>query len=225
LFRKNFGFRILDFGLFIPDFFPQSAIRNQLTMLRINDTIFSFNILEKKFRCNLAACKGNCCRYGDSGAPLSNDEAKILEDILETIKPYLTPEGIAAIEEKGTSITDFENEKVTPLIGNEECAYTIKDGGIFLCAIEKAWSEGKVAFRKPLSCHLFPIRIKQYSDFKAVNYEELAICSPARLSGEREGLYVYKFLKEPLIRALGEEMYNDLCISADELRKNKTIRK
>ena len=88
-------------------------------MLRIDDTIFSFDILEKKFRCNLAACQGSCCRYGDSGAPLSASEAHILDDIWEVVEPYLRPEGVAAVEEKGKSITDFENERVTPLIGNE----------------------------------------------------------------------------------------------------------
>lgn len=194
-------------------------------MLRIGDTIFSFDILEKKFRCNLPACLGSCCRYGDSGAPLSSGEAHILEDIWTEVKPYLRAEGIAAIEKQGKSITDFENEKVTPLIGNEECAYAILQDNIFMCGIEKAWSEGKVHFRKPLSCHLFPVRIKYYSDFIAVNYEELAICSPARKIGAEEGIYVYEFLKEPLIRALGEELYKELCIAAVELRKNKTLKK
>jgi hypothetical protein len=194
-------------------------------MLRINDTIFSFDILEKKFRCNLRECLGNCCRYGDSGAPLSANEAHILEDIRDKVKPYLRPEGIAAIEEKGTSVTDFENENVTPLIGNEECAYTTKKDKIFLCGIEQAWSDGKISFRKPLSCHLFPVRIKYYSDFRAVNYEELAICSPARIAGDRNGIFVYEFLKEPLTRALGKKLYNDLCIAATELRKNRTLKK
>jgi hypothetical protein len=194
-------------------------------MLRIDDTIFSFDILEKKFRCNLPLCLGNCCRYGDSGAPLSAAEAHMLVEIWPDVKPYLTPEGISAIEEKGKSITDFENERVTPLINNEECAYTILKDNILMCGIEQAWSDGKISFRKPLSCHLFPIRIKYYSDFKAVNYEELAICSPARKTGTEEGVYVYEFLKEPLIRAIGEEMYKDLCIAAVELRKNKTLKK
>lgn len=168
---------------------------------------------------------GNCCRDGDSGAPLSNEEAKILEDIWSRVKPYLRPEGIKVIEEKGRSITDFENEKVTPLIGNEECAYAILKDGIFMCGIEQAWSEGKVNFRKPLSCHLFPARVKYFSDFRAVNYEELAICSPARNTGEQEEVYLYEFLKEPLIRAFGEEMYNDLCIAAAELRKSDQMKK
>jgi len=194
-------------------------------MLRIDDTIFSFDVLEKKFRCNLPKCHGNCCRYGDSGAPLNAYEAQILKDIWVIVKPYLRAEGIAAIEEKGTSMVDFENDNVTPLIGNEECAYTVLKDNILFCGIEQAWTDGKISFRKPLSCHLFPVRIKNYSDFRAVNYEELAICSPARVTGEREGLYVYEFLKEPLIRALGTDLYNDLCIAARELRKNKTIKK
>jgi hypothetical protein len=194
-------------------------------MLRIDDTIFSFDILEKKFRCNLPVCLGNCCRYGDSGAPLSAAEAHILDDIWNEVKPYLRQEGVAAIEEKGKSVTDFENENVTPLIGNEECAYTVMQDNVFMCGIEKAWSDGKVTFRKPLSCHLFPVRIKYYSDFKAVNYEELAICSAARTLGIDQGIYVYEFLKEPLIRVLGEERYNELCIAANELRKNKTLKK
>jgi hypothetical protein len=194
-------------------------------MLRIDDTIFSFDILEKKFRCSLPLCHGNCCLYGDSGAPLSADEAHILENIWNEVKPYLRPEGVAAIDKNGRSIVDFENDRVTPLIGNKECAYTVVKDNIFMCGIEQAWSDGKIDFRKPLSCHLFPVRIKYFSDFRAVNYEELSICSDARKTGTEEGIYVYEFLKEPLIRAMGEEMYKELCVAASELRKNKTIKK
>jgi hypothetical protein len=192
-------------------------------MLRIDNTIFSFDILEKKFRCNLPLCCGNCCLYGDSGAPLSVSETLILEEIWTEVKPYLRPEGVAAIEENGRSIMDFENERVTPLIKNKECAYTIINDNIFMCGIEKAWSDGKINFKKPLSCHLFPARIKYYSDFRAVNYEELSICSSGRSTGTEEGVYLYEFLREPLIRSLGEELYKELCIAAVELRKNKTI--
>ena len=156
---------------------------------------------------------------------MTADEAHILADIWSQVRAYLRPEGILAIEEKGTSVVDFENDNVTPLIGNEECAYTTIKDNILFCGIEQAWTDDKISFRKPISCHLFPIRIKHYSDFRAVNYEELAICSPARITGEREGIYVYEFLKEPLIRALGEDMYKDLCIAAKELRKNKTLKK
>jgi hypothetical protein len=194
-------------------------------MLRIDDTIFSLDILEKKFCCDLPACLGNCCRYGDSGAPLSISEADILEVIWPEVKPYLRAEGIAAIEEKGRSVTDFENDRVTTLIGNAECAYTIEKDGILMCGIEQAWSDGRISFQKPLSCHLFPVRIKKYSEFNAVNYVELSICAPARRKGDEGGVYVYEFLKEPLIRAVGKEMYADLCIAAVELRKNNPFKK
>ena len=189
-------------------------------MLRIGDTIFSLDILEKRFRCDLPECLGNCCRYGDSGAPLTGEEVVILEKIWPEVKPYLRSEGISVIEEEGTSVKDFENDTVTPLIGNEECAYSILEGNIFMCGIEKTWSEGKITFQKPVSCHLFPARIKQFKGFQAVNYQELSICHSALRCGQTQGIYVYEFLKTPLIRALGEETYTELCIAAEELRKN-----
>jgi len=189
-------------------------------MLRINDTIFSLDILEKKFKCNLPRCLGSCCRYGDSGAPLSEEEVDTLKEIWPDVKPYLRPEGIEVIEKEGTSIRDFENDQVTPLVGNEECAYAVLDNNVFMCGIEKAWSEGKISFQKPVSCHLFPARIKRYSGFIAVNYQELSICHTAVGYGKAKGVYVYEFLKIPLIRVLGEETYNELCIAAEELRRN-----
>ena len=190
-------------------------------MLRIDNTIFSLDVLERKFICDLRDCRGSCCREGDSGAPLSDEEVGILKEIYPEIKIYLRSEGIEAIETQGTSMLDFENENVTPLISDAECAYTIVENGIFRCAIEKAWTEGKIVFQKPLSCHLFPIRTKKFSDFLAVNYQELPICSGARRKGAAEKVFVYEFLREPLIRALGEKMYGELCIAAEELRKNK----
>jgi hypothetical protein len=189
-------------------------------MLRIEDNIISLNILDKKFCCDLPQCLGNCCRYGDSGAPLSPDEVKILKNIYADVSPYLRESGKSAIAEKGTSIVDFEGEAVTPLVGNEECAYSILEGNIFMCGIERAWADGKIEFRKPLSCHLFPVRTKKYSNFTAVNYEEWAICLAAREKGMSEGKFVYEFLKEPLIRALGDEVYFQICIAAEEFRKN-----
>ncbi len=191
-------------------------------MLRIGDTIFSLDLFEKKFKCDLSKCLGNCCRYGDSGAPLTNKEVSILDEIWPDVKPYLRPEGVSVIEAEGTSVTDFENDNVTPLIGNEECAYTLLNDNIFMCGIEKAWSEGKISFQKPISCHLFPVRIKQYSQFRAVNYQELSICHTALQSGSYDGVFVYEFLKVPLIRELGQEIYDDLCVAAKELRKNPT---
>ena len=195
--------------------------KNKLTtgMLRIGDTIFSLDIIEKKFSCDLQLCKGVCCRYGDSGAPLTVGEVEILEEIFPDVKPFLRGDGISAIEEQGTSTTDSDNDKVTPLIDNLDCAYSVFDGEILMCGIEKAWSEGKISFRKPLSCHLFPLRIKQFSGFTAVNYQELSICSGGRETGNRAGIYLYEFLKEPMIRAFGEEMYNELCVAARHIRE------
>jgi hypothetical protein len=189
-------------------------------MLRIEDNIISLNILDKKFCCDLGQCLGNCCRYGDSGAPLTKDEVIILGSIRSEVLPYLRDAGKKAIAEKGLSVVDFEGENVTPLVGNEECAYAILEGNIYMCGIERAWSEGKITFRKPLSCHLFPVRTKKYSDFTALNYEEWSICMAAREKGRNEEIYVYEFLKEPLIRALGEDVYSKICIAAEEFRKN-----
>ncbi|MBN2633175.1 MAG: DUF3109 family protein, partial [Bacteroidales bacterium] len=151
--------------------------------------------------------------------PLTEEEVKILEEIFPFVKPFMRNEGIRAVEKQGTSITDFENDRVTPLINNEECAYTYLEGQVYKCAIEKAWEEGKISFRKPLSCHLFPLRMKKYSGFTAVNYQQLAICSGAVRKGNAEGIHVYEFLKEPLIRALGENIYSELCLAANELMK------
>ncbi len=190
-------------------------------MLQIENYIFSLDLLEKKFICDLPMCLGNCCRYGDSGAPLSDEEVIKLERILDDISPYLRASGKEAIAEKGTSVKDFEGEMVTPLIGSEECAYTVLEGNIFMCGIEKAWAGGKTDFRKPLSCHLFPVRMKTFSGITAVNYSELSICMAARERGRKEGVYVYKFLKDPLIRALGERIYEELCIAAGQYLKNR----
>jgi hypothetical protein len=189
-------------------------------MLRINDTIFSLDIIEKKFSCDLHHCKGACCRYGDSGAPLTDNEVLILDGIYPVVKSFLRPDGISAIIKQGTNTIDIENDKVTPLIDNLDCAYSVFDGEIMMCGFEKAWSEGKISFRKPVSCHLFPLRIKHFSDFTAVNYQELAICSGGREAGKRDGIYLYEFLREPMIRAFGEQIYNELCVAAQHFHDN-----
>ena len=190
-------------------------------MFQIDDTIVSSALVEEKFACDLQACRGCCCRYGDSGAPLHPEEAATLGKLWPLIRTFLRQEGISAIEEKGTSIKDIEGDTVTPLIGNEECAYTIMENGIYRCGIEKAFTAGVIGFRKPLSCHLFPVRIKHFTDFRAVNYEEWPICRPALAAGEREGTELYRFLKEPLIRAFGYEWYEKLVLAAKEHNNEK----
>ena len=185
-------------------------------MIQIGDFIFSLDILEKKFRCDLKACHGNCCLEGDSGAPLSPEESVILHDIYPDICNYLREEGKIAIEKHGTSVVDKDGDIVTPLVDNRECAYAVNDNEIWFCGIEKGWADGKTDFQKPISCHLFPIRVKRFSNITAVNYQSIEICEPARDCGIKEGIPVYKFLQEAIIRAFGEDVYKELSIAGEE---------
>lgn len=186
-------------------------------MLQIKDTLISLDVIEKKFCCDLSKCKGACCVDGDSGAPLTDEEVCIIEEEYENFKSYLRPEGVSAVENQGIWVIDVENDKVTPLVNNKECAYVVFDGDIAKCGIEKAYLDGKTKFRKPVSCHLYPVRTKQYRDFIAVNYDEWEICKPALRLGMHKGVYVYDFLEESLIRKFGEEWYTELRIAADTL--------
>ena len=186
-------------------------------MFQLGKTLISESIIEKDFVCNLSACKGACCIDGDAGAPLSKEEAKILEDIYPKVEPFLRAEGKKAIEEQGTSVvTDF-NEIETPLINGADCAYVIFDEKkTALCAIEEAYNQGEVEWKKPVSCHLYPIRIKDYSEFSAVNYDKWDICDDACSLGAELKVPVYKFVKEALIRKFGENWYAELEKVAEE---------
>ena len=189
-------------------------------MIQINDKLISEDLFSEEFVCNLAKCKGICCVDGDAGAPLDEDETKILDEIYPKIKSYLRPEGIQAIEEQGTYTLDFEGDLVTPLVNNAECAYVIFDEkGYTKCAIEKAYEDGVIDWQKPISCHLYPIRITEYSNFSAINYHEWDICSDACTLGKELGVKVYQFLKKPLIRKYGEEFYQTLSEAAEEWEK------
>lgn len=148
---------------------------------------------------------------GDAGAPLKFEEIDELEDGLEQIKPYMRPEGIAVVEASGVFYIDQENEPATTLVNEKECAFVFFDEkGIAKCAVEKAHAEGKINFKKPISCHLYPIRVKQFDDFEGLNYNEWDICAPACACGEQLDVPVYRFLKEPIIRAFGEEFFAEL---------------
>lgn len=189
-------------------------------MIQIDDKLISEDLFSEEFVCNLAKCKGICCVEGDAGAPLDEDETKILDEIYPKIKPYLRPEGIQAIEEQGTYTLDFEGDLVTPLVNNAECAYVIFDEkGYTKCAIEKAYEDGVIDWQKPISCHLYPIRVTEYSNFSAINYHEWDICSDACTLGKELGVKVYQFLKKPLIRKYGEEFYQTLSEAAEEWEK------
>ncbi|MEY8849737.1 DUF3109 family protein [Psychroserpens sp. XS_ASV72] len=188
-------------------------------MFQLGKTIVSEDIIEKDFICNLSACKGACCVDGDAGAPLEAKEAKILEDIYPKVKPFLREKGIKAIEEQGTYIKTTYGELETPLIDGAECAYVIFDEhNTALCGIEEAYNQGEVTWKKPLSCHLYPIRIKGYSEFSAVNYEKWEICDDACTLGKELQVPVYKFVKEALIRKFGEDWYAQLEKIAENYR-------
>lgn len=192
-------------------------------MLSLGKTIISSAVFEEKFACDLKKCRGHCCLQGDSGAPLKEQEGKVLEEIWPVIRGYMRPEGIRAVEEKGSSVIDSDGDLVTPLVGKAECAYAQYRDGIYYCAIENAWHDKVISFRKPVSCHLFPIRITHYESFDALNYEELKICRPAFRRGMKENIPVYVFLKEPLIRMYGKKWYDELLVAAGEIRKNKSV--
>ena len=188
-------------------------------MIAIDETLVSEEVLQEAFVCDLKRCKGECCVAGDAGAPLEKDELIILEQIFEQVKPYLQPEGVKAIEQQGAYITDVDGDYVTPLINGKECAYTIFENDIAFCGIEKAYNEGKVSYKKPISCHLYPIRVTSYKGFEAVNYHHWQICSPACELGAALKLPVYKFLKEPLVRKYGESYYTQLEEVAELLKQ------
>jgi hypothetical protein len=190
-------------------------------MLQIDDTIISLDILEEKFICDLAACKGECCIEGDDGAPLEWDEVKIIEDLLPIIWDDLTDASKKIVKKQGVYYIDGDDEPVTSIVNGAECVFTYTDEtGICKCAIEKAYREGKTDFYKPISCHLYPVRLQKYESFTAVNYHRWDVCNCARTLGQKEGLLVYKFLKEPLIRRFGCDWYNQLEIAASELKKD-----
>ena len=191
-------------------------------MLRIGNTIISDDLLDVQFICNLDKCKGACCVEGDAGAPLKEGEISVLEDHIEQIKPYMSEQGLKVIEKDGVFDYDEVGAFVTPLVNQVECAFVNFKDGIAWCAIEKAFNEGRISFMKPMSCHLYPVRISSHGSFDAVNYHKWLICKPALKKGSRAGMPLYKFLKDPLTRKYGEQWYEELerlaSESADSLK-------
>lgn len=177
-------------------------------MFEIGHAIVSRDLLEEYFLCDLEKCKGACCVEGDSGAPLTPEEAQALEEEYPAYRDYLPLNHREIIEKEGFSLVDSDGDLVTPLVDNRQCAFSwYNEEGILKCAVERAWAEGKTPFRKPLSCHLFPVRISEYRHFDAVNYQKLDICRPGRECGVKNKLPLWKFLREPLIRRYGEEWF------------------
>ena len=189
-------------------------------MIQIEDIVVSSDILTEKFICNLEACQGECCIEGDAGAPVEKNEVAELGKVLPVVWDELSPEAQAVIKKQGVVYTDQDGDLVTSIVDNKNCVFTCYDEkGCCYCAIEKAYREGKCNFYKPISCHLYPIRIEYYGPYTAVNYHRWDVCKAAVILGKMKGVPVYQFLKEPLIRKFGADWYQMLSDCAEEWTK------
>ena len=189
-------------------------------MLQIQDTLVSLDLVERFFCCNLEACKGQCCLDGDAGAPLDEGEAESIRKVLPIVWDRLLPAAQREIEENGVSYIDEEGDEVTSLVEGQNCVFaTLDTEGNWLCALEEAYRQGRSPFFKPISCHLYPVRLKKYPTFTAVNLHRWKICHAAEVLGRSKGLRAYQFLEGPLRRRLGDAWYDELALTCEEYLK------
>jgi hypothetical protein len=181
-------------------------------VIAIDNVLISDDVIEAKFVCDLHKCKGGCCEDGDAGAPLEKEEKKIIDENFDAIKPYLTHEGLEAIQRQGKYVYDREFGWVTPTVHGQICAYGFRDQhGIIKCGIEQAYYDGKLNWKKPISCHLYPIKITKSKEYVNVNYEPREVlCKPGCALGKKLKLPVYQFLKDALVRKFGNDFYDAL---------------
>ena len=185
-------------------------------MLQIQNALVSLDVIEKFFVCNLDKCLGECCIEGDAGAPITEQEYAQLKEILPEVYADLLPAARQRIDEAGVAYVDEEGDLVTQIVEGRNCVFTCYgEGGMCMCAIEKAYREGRIDFYKPISCHLSPLRLTDYPSFTAVNYHSWKICKAAEVLGRAKGVRVYQFLKEPLIRRFGKEWYDELVLACE----------
>ncbi|MCM1368843.1 MAG: DUF3109 family protein [Candidatus Amulumruptor caecigallinarius] len=191
-------------------------------MIQIQHTLVSLDVIEKYFACDLDACLGACCIEGDAGAPLSEDEKRKIDDVVETVKEEMLPGAVEVLEDQGSAYVDSEGDLVTSIVNGRDCIFTCyAAGGKCLCALEKKYREGAIADVKPMSCRLYPVRLKEYDGFTAVNFHRWKICKSAEVNGRKLGIRVFQFLKEPLTAKFGKEWYAELEITAKEYLKWK----
>lgn len=181
--------------------------------------LVSDDLVDAPFCCNLSACRGACCVQGDAGAPLEHDECAMLEEILPAVRPYLRPEALGVIEEEGVWEEVGKGEYATTCVQGAECVFVTYDGPVAKCAIQKAHDEGRIDFPKPISCHLFPVRVERLGELDALNYEQVPVCSSARGAGRRKGVTLSEFLRAPLIRKYGESWYEAFRKTCADRRK------
>ena len=185
-------------------------------MLEIGNTLISLDLIERFFCCNLDACHGECCIEGEAGAPITKEEYNKLKEILPVVWDDLLPAAKEVINESGVGYIDTDGDLVTSIVDGKNCVFTCYgEGGMCYCAIEKAYCEGRTDFYKPISCHLYPVRLTEYPDFTAINYHRWKICKAAEVLGRKEGIRLYQFLKAPLIRRFGQDWYNELVTACE----------
>lgn len=191
-------------------------------MIQIQNTLISDDIFEEQFICDLCKCKGQCCVEGESGAPITKEEFDRMNEILPEIRKDLSRKALELIDKQGIAYTDTDGELVTSIIEGKECVFArFDEDGICKCVIDSAFREERISVQKPISCHLYPIRLHEYADFTAVNYHRWSVCRPALKLGRKEGVPLYRFLREPLIRKFGEEWYREVVEAAAWLKEKK----
>jgi Protein of unknown function (DUF3109) len=192
-------------------------------VIAIDNILISDDVVDSQFVCDLSKCKGGCCEDGDAGAPLTKDELDEVNKAYEAVKPYMTAEGLKVTEKTGRYEYDREFGWVTPTIEGKMCAYGYRDKqGVIMCAFEQAYNDGKIGWKKPISCHLYPIKIKKTKEFEMVNYEPReSMCGPACVLGKKLKVPTYVFLKEALIRKFGEDFYKALEGAAEKYFESK----
>lgn len=192
------------------------STKSEEIMLEIGNTLISLDLIERFFCCNLDACHGECCIEGEAGAPITKEEYNKLKEILPVVWDDLLPAAKEVINESGVGYIDTDGDLVTSIVDGKNCVFTCYgEGGMCYCAIEKAYCEGRTDFYKPISCHLYPVRLTEYPDFTAINYHRWKICKAAEVLGRKEGIRLYQFLKAPLIRRFGQDWYNELVTACE----------
>ena len=185
-----------------------------------NNTLVSLDVIEKEFCCDLDTCRGCCCIEGDAGAPVTDEELKQIEQLLPELLPQMTKEARDVVEKQGLSYLDPSGEQVLSIVNGKDCVFARTDhNGWCYCLIEKAYNAGKIDFKKPISCHLYPIRLTKVGEYTGVEYHRWDICHCARQLGKKKHIPLYQFLKEPLIRRFGQEWYDELELTATEWKK------
>lgn len=194
-----------------------------MSMLQIQDTLVSLDLIERFFVCDLDACLGACCIDGDEGAPVTKEESERIAEVLDIVEPMMSPAAVREVNDNGVDYLDREGDRVTALVNGCECAFTTREAnGMCLCALEKALRAGTLDHDvKPISCRLYPVRLKEYDGFTAVNLHRWKICRPAEKLGRKLGVRAYEFLKGPLVARFGQEWYDELDFTAKEYLRQK----